>query len=142
MSQQGCSLFNLSVPVAPGVVLPYRFVDFTGLQATVQGQKVAGVANHGAAAAGASFDFTVIGTAIVEAGAAFAVGHALISDASGRAIPNSGALIVGAGAVAMTSTAANGAVLTGSDLPEWVAAEALQAAVNVGDLVEVLLVRR
>lgn len=141
MSQQARSLFNLSFPVAPSAVLPFRFVDFSGAQATVQGQKVAGASNR-RAAAGASFDATIIGTAIIEAGAAFAAGHALISDNVGRAIPNSGALAIGAGAVAVTSSAANGAILTGSDLPEWVAAEALQAAVNVGDLVEVLLVRR
>lgn len=141
MSQQAHSLFNLSVPAAPGAVLPFRFVDFTGAQATVQGQKVAGASNRGAAQ-GQPYDATVIGTAIIEAGGAFPVGQALMSDASGRAIANSGALAVKAGAVAMTSTAANGAVLSGSDLPEWVAAEALQAAVNAGDMVEVLLVRR
>ncbi len=141
MSQQARSLLNLSIITALSAVTAYRFVDFTGVQATVQGQKVMGVSAR-AAAQGQGFEVAVIGTAIVEAGAAFAAGQALMSDALGRAIPNTGALGVKAGAVAMTSTAANGAVLSGSDLPEWVAAEALQAAVNVGDLVEVLLVRR
>lgn len=141
MSLQARSLFNLSIVAAPALVAACRFVDFSGAQATVQGQKVAGVSNRGAAQ-GQSYDATVIGTAIIEAGAAFPVGQALISDAVGRAIANSGALNIKAGAVAMTSVGANGAAdLGGSDLPEYVAAEALQAAVNVGDLVEVLLRR-
>lgn len=141
MSQQARSLFNLSVPAAPSAVLPYRFVDYLGAQATVQGQKVAGVSNRGAAQ-GQPYDATVIGTAIIEAGGAFPVGQALISDAVGRAIANGGALNIKAGAIAVTSLAANGAGnLGGSDLPEYVACEALQAAINAGDLVEVLLRR-
>lgn len=141
MSQQARSLLNISVPVAPGAVTAFRAVDFAGAQATAQGQKVMGVAQRGAAQ-GQGYEATVIGTAIVEAGGAFTAGHPLIVDASGRAIANSGALNVAAGATAVTSGAANGAsVLAGSDLPEYVFADAVQAATQAGDLVEVLLRR-
>jgi len=139
MSQQARSIFSISFPVAPGVVTVFRGVDYAGAQATVQGQKIAGIANRGAAS-GAGYEATKLGSAIVEAGAAFAVGASLIMDAQGRAIASTGALNVKAGATAMTSTAANGAgVLGGGDPPEYVFADALQAAAQAGDLVEVMM---
>ena len=138
--QQARSILDQSIIGAPGAVTPFRGVDFTGLQATVQGQKIMGIAKHGAAL-GQNFDVAVIGTCLVEAGAAFNPGQALIMDNQGRAIPNTGALAVKAGATAVTSAAANGAILQGSDLPEYVFADAVGQAVNVGDIVEVLLRR-
>ena len=140
MSKQALSLMNHSIPAAPVAVAAYRAVGFDGAQASVQGQKVMGVANR-PAAIGDGYDATVVGTAVIEAGAAFAVGASLIVDNQGRAIASSGALAIAAGAVAVTSTAANGAILTGGDSPEFVFADALQAAANVGDLVEILLRR-
>lgn len=139
MSKQAISILNLCVPVAVSAVTEYRAVDFSGAQATVQGQKVAGIANRGALA-GDGYDYTAVGTAIVEAGAAFAVGASLIVDAQGRAIASSGPLRVAAGATAVTSAAANGATaLSGGDAPEYVFGDALQAAAAAGDFVEVKL---
>jgi hypothetical protein len=140
MSQQALSLMALSISAALSAVTEYRVVDYAGVQATVQGQKVMGVAKRGAIT-GDGFEVAVIGTAVVEAGAAFAVGASLIVDASGRAIASSGKLGIAAGATAVTSTAANGLILTGGDASEYVFADALQAAVAIGDKVEVLLRR-
>jgi hypothetical protein len=141
MSQQALSLMTLSIPVAPSDVAEYRAVDYTGAQATTQGQKVMGVAKRGALS-GDGYEAAVIGTAVIEAGAAFAVGTSLIVDNQGRAIASTGNLAIAAGATAVTSAAANGTTtLTGGDAPEWVFADALQAASAAGDKVEVLLRR-
>lgn len=140
MSQQALSLMTLAISVAPSLVTEYRAVDYAGVQATVQGQKVMGVAKRGALA-GDGYDVAVIGSAVVEAGAAFAVGASLIVDSQGRAIASTGKLGIATGATAVTSTAANGLILTGGDTSEWVFADALQAAAGAGDKVEVLLRR-
>lgn len=123
--------------VAIGAVTACRAVGFDGAQATVQGQKVLGVA-HTDAADGSELTINTRGTAMIEAGAAIAVGESLIVDAQGRAIPTTGNLAVAAGATAVTSTAANGEILTGGDLPEFVFADALEAAA-AGEFIEVLL---
>lgn len=139
MSQQALSLMAISM-VAAGAVTEYRGIDYAGAQATVQGQKILGIAKRGALT-GDGFEAAVIGTAIVEAGAAFAVGASLIIDANGRAIASTGKLGIAAGAVAVTSTAANGLIITGGDSAEYVIGDALQAAAALGDKVEVLLRR-
>lgn len=136
---QAVSLMALSLR-ASGAVTEYRCVGFGGAQIAAQGAKVAGVADY-AAADGALFAANCVGTAIVEAGAAIAVGDSLIADAQGRAIPSTGPLTVKAGATAVTSTAANGAVLQGAGLPEFVFADALEAASGAGKFVEVLFRR-
>ncbi len=136
---QAVSLMSLSLR-AVGDVPACRCVAFSGAPITAQGAKVAGVADYGAAS-GAWFAATCVGTAIVEAGAAIATGDALIADAQGRAIPSTGPLTIKAGAVAVTSTAANGVLLQGAALPEFVFADALEAASGAGAFVEVLLRR-
>lgn len=140
MTQQALSLMALSISAAISAVVEYRGVDYAGVQATVQGQKIMGVAKRGALA-GDGYEVAVIGTAVVEAGAAFAAGTSLIMDAQGRAIASTGKLGVAAGATAVTSSAANGLILTGGDASEYVFADALQAAAAAGDKVEVLLRR-
>lgn len=126
--------------IASGAVAAFRGVGFDGAQATVQGQKVRGVSPR-AVADGEAGDAIVSGTAVMEAGAAFAKGDSLIVDSSGRAIKFTGALKVATGATEVTSSAANGAILTGSDLPEYVFADAEEAASGAGVFVEVLLRR-
>jgi hypothetical protein len=139
MSKQAISILNISVPVAPGAVTEYRAVGFDGAQASVQGQKVAGVSNRGALI-GDGYEYTAKGTAVIETGAAIVVGASLIVDANGRAITSTGKLAIAAGAVAVTSAAANGtADLVGGDSPEYVFADAMQAAAGAGEFIEVLL---
>lgn len=138
--KQSIPILTLSF-TAPGVVAAHRGVKFSGAQATVQGEKVAGVARSAAAAANDKITVDVKGTTTVESGAAFALGDSLIVDAQGRAIVQTSALRVKAGVVAVTSTAANGAILEGGDATEYVFADALEAAGGAGEFVEVLLRR-
>lgn len=158
MTQQARSILDLSL-LATGAIAYARAVNVAattaigaigGVQATVSGQKVVGVARR-AAAVGAYVDVTCTGTAVVEAGAAIALGARVMCDTSGRAVTATvmtatvGSLIVGAGAVAVTSTAANGAIITGAptllggDTPLYIWGTALQAAAAAGDLIEVLI---
>lgn len=140
MSQQQVPLLKHPITSA-GVISKRRLVGFDKLQATVQGQKVLGVADMDASAAGKDLPVIVMGTAICEAGAAVAAGATLISDASGRVITNTGAIKIAAGGVAVTSVAANGATdITGSDLPEFVVGYALEAAAGAGSFIEVRLI--
>lgn len=126
--------------VAAGAVLAYRGVRFNGAQASVKGQKILGISQR-AAANGEASDAVTSGSTTVEAGAAIASGDSLIMDATGRAIPVTGALAIAAGATGVTSTAANGNVLIGGDLPEHVFGDALEVAGAAGDLIEVLMRR-
>lgn len=139
MSKQQIELLSLSIATTSAVTAR-RGVGFDGAQATVQGQKIQGIA-YTDAAVGDELRLTSAGTAIVEAGAAINVGDSLIVDAQGRAIPSTGKLEVAAGATAVTSSAANGAILTGGDSPEYVFGDALEAAAAAGDFVEVFLRR-
>ncbi|MBF0096275.1 MAG: DUF2190 family protein [Magnetococcales bacterium] len=139
MSRQNITLLTLTV-IAAGVVGAHRAVGYGGAQASAQGQKVMGVSQC-PAVAGEAVGLVSSGTAVVESGAAFDVGQSLIVDSQGRAIPSIGALALAAGAVAVTSSAANGAILHGGEMPEYVFADALQAASKAGEFVEILLRR-
>jgi hypothetical protein len=91
------------------------------------------------------------GTAVAEAGAAVTVGAALVMDVSGRVVPatalavSSAGITVAVGATAVTSTLANGAILsgngtvTGGDLPQFVVGYALEAAAAAGNFIEILM---
>ncbi len=138
MSQQAHDIFSLSF-TAPSAVAQYRGVDFAGAQIAAAGARIAGIAKR-PAAIGEPFEAAVIGTATCEAGAIIAVGQALQMDAQGRVIP-ADPLTVAAGATAVTSTAANGAILAGGDLPQFVVGHALEAASGAGAFIEVLLRR-
>jgi hypothetical protein len=139
MSQQATTLLEHSVTAA-GVIAQRRCVTFGNLQATVAGSKVLGVAVTPAAAAGAVIPVAIIGTCIIETGGVFAIGATLITDNQGRAVANTGALALAAGAVAVTSVAVNGATdLVGSDLPEFVIGIALQASAAAGSFIEMKL---
>jgi hypothetical protein len=139
MGQQSRSLFTLSFPAAPGAVARGRGVDFTGAQIAVAGAKGAGIARRDAAI-GESFEATSIGTEVCEAGGVFNAGDSLAFDAQGRVVAAS-ALTVAAGATAVTSTAANGAILAGGILPQWIVGDALEASSGAGVFVEVMLAR-
>lgn len=139
MSQQNISILTITL-IADGDVAENRAVGFYGNQADMRGQKAIGV-SMARAINGEAVTVITHGTAIIESGGAFAVGASLITDTLGRAIPASGTLTLASGVVAVTSSAANGAVLQGADLPESVFADALQAATGVGEFIEVLLRR-
>ena len=139
MSQQNISVLTLTL-IASGSVVENRAVGFDGAQATTQGQKVMGSAMT-VAANGETLGVITHGTAIMETGAAIAVGDSIITDVQGRAMAATGSVTVASGAVAVTSSAANGALLQGADLPEFVFADALQPASAAGEFIEVLLRR-
>jgi hypothetical protein len=134
--QQAHDIFTLSF-IASGAVAAYRGVDFSGAQITAAGARPAGIAKRGAAS-GAGFEAAVIGTAVCEAGGSFSVGDPLQMDSSGRVIAAT-ALVVAAGATSVTSTAANGAIITGGIVPQAVIGHALEASTGVGEFHEVLL---
>ena len=140
MGTQNIATLTLT-KAASGVIAANRAVTFAGAQASVQGEKIMGVARAPAAAIGDLVPVDVAGTVVMEAGAAIAIGDAIIVDNVGRAIASTGALAVAAGAVAVTSSAANGAILTGGDGPEYVLGDALDAAAAAGALIEILLRR-
>lgn len=110
MSAQNISLLTLTL-VAAGAVAANRFVTPGGAQAGNGANAIGG--SRYAVALGDKFPVDAIGTAVIEAGAAFASGATLQSDANGKAI-----------------TYAAGAKV----------AIALQAAGAAGELIEVLLV--
>lgn len=110
MSQQNFPVLTLSVKAA-GAVAARRFVTPAGAQAGA-GAGALGVSGF-AAASNEMVNVVALGTAVVEAGAAFALGAALQADADGRAITKDAGATV---------------------------ARALQAAGAAGDLVEVLLI--
>lgn len=138
MSQQAHDIFTLSF-IAANAVTQYRGVDFSGNQIAAQGARICGVAKR-PAAVGDNFEVAVVGTATCEAGAVIAVGQLLQMDNQGRVIPADAATIT-AGAVAVTSSAANGAILSGGYLPESIIGTALEAASAAGNYIEVLLHR-
>lgn len=170
MGQQANSIFTLSVTATTPIVA-YRGVDFNGAQTAAIGAKIIGIAKRGAAVghefevacvgtatceAGAAF---AKGVALVMN----PLGQVVAASFLGALAPVStlavgvGTLAVAAGAIPVTSAAVNGAgtitgapaltgaiaapVFFGGDLPQFVIGHALEAAVNVGDFVEVLLCR-
>lgn len=111
MGAQNISLLTLTIAAAAAVAAN-RFVTPGGAQAGADANTIG--ASRYAAALGEKFPVDVIGTAVVEAGAAIAAGATLKSDADGKAI----------------TWAAAGAKV----------AIALQAAGAAGELIEVLLI--
>lgn len=158
MSRQFVPLLALTL-VASGAVTAHRAVGHDGAQATVANQKVIGIADTDAADT-KQFAVTVKGTAIVETGAAIVKGVALAVDASGRVVTAAALAVadpamtadgvIDAGATPVTSSAANGDVLTltvtaaqgaitGGYLPQYILGDALEAASGAGEFIEVLL---
>lgn len=139
MGKQNISILELSA-IAAGAITQYRGVDFAGNQIAAQGSKIFGIARFAVPAAGDDVTVWAKGTAVCEAGAAIAVGQSLIMDNQGRVIPSTSLLKIAAGAVAVTSVAANGlADLVGGDSPEQVIGDAMEAAAAAGAFIEVLL---
>lgn len=92
---------------ASGAIEQYRFVRHAGAHSGA-GNAALGVAQH-AAAVGESAAVQVLGIGQVEAGAAVAVGDAVESDASGKAITNTTGVILGR---ALEAAAADGDFIT------------------------------
>lgn len=83
MSQQNIALLALPLTLS-GTVTADRFVTAAGAQTGADGNAI-GVARSGGVS-GEKVTTDVVGTAIVEAGAAITAGATLKADASGRAI--------------------------------------------------------
>jgi hypothetical protein len=133
-----------AIPIkSAGVIVANRFVGFDGNQATVQGQACLGVAEYGVDAAhvGLMVPCARLGSKQVEAGGVLAAGNPVITDSQGRAIAATGPLAIAAGATAVTSSAANGAILTGSTPPESVLGQVApgSSSSGAGQYVEILL---
>lgn len=112
MSQQAISL--LALPVAlTGTVAANRFVTPAGAQAGADANTL-GVART-AGVAGEKITVDVIGTAVVEAGAAIAAGATLETDASGRAV--TWATSGGKVAIALQAASAAGQMIEALLLP-------------------------
>lgn len=109
-------LYAETVVAGSGGVTANRCVKYDGTQASVQGEKVLGIAEYNESQ-GRPVSVACIGTKIAEAGAAFSRGDELVADANGRLIanPESGG--------------------------EHVVADALADAATAGDLAEVFLRR-
>ncbi len=75
--------------IAAAAVLPQRFVGFDNTNIGVAGAKPMGVADYGAGV-GEAFAVNTLGTAKIEAGAAFNDGDPVKSDATGKAIGQAG----------------------------------------------------
>ncbi len=136
---QAISLLDLPV-ISAGAISRGRMVTFAGAQVAAANAKALGIAKFGVAAAGADVTVVVCGTAVAEAGAAVTVGQPLAADAQGRVVPAT-SLAVASGATAVTSSAANGAILSGGELPQFIIGDALQAAGAAGAFIEILLRR-
>lgn len=113
-----------------------RFVAPDGTAYPAAGANVFGVALF-AGVTGDTIDMVISGIAVVEAGGTIAVGDHLTADSSGRVVA-AAALVVAAGATPVTSSAANGAILTGGITPQVIVGKALTAGAT-GDDILVLL---
>jgi hypothetical protein len=111
MSQQSTPIFTLT-QLLSGTVTARRFVKVTGAQAGA-GENTLGVARTGGSS-GERIAVDVLGTAVVEAGAAVTAGDTIKADSNGKAI----------------TWATSGAKV----------ALALQTAAGDGSLIEVLLI--
>lgn len=101
--KQSIPLLTLTL-LASGAIISDRFVTPAGAVAGA-GVNTQGVANS-AAVIGANFTATVMGTAIVEAGAAIAAGALIETDAAGRAITKAAGVTVARLAPGEIATAA------------------------------------
>lgn len=149
MGLAAVDIFTLNA-VATSAIAQYRCVGFDDAQINAIGADVKGISKR-PAAIGEAVELAAIGTAIIESGGAFAVGAPLMADALGRVVVGAamsvgiGTLAVGAGAVAVTSSAANGAILTGApaiagcELPQHLVGYALTASTAAGQFIEVKL---
>lgn len=151
MGQAATSIFNLSAKASTAIAA-YRCVTYANAQSTAIGGEVKGISMR-PAAIGEMLELAVLGTAVIETGAAIAIGQALMCDASGRAVVasvltlNDGSLSIAAGAVPVTSTAANGVgivvgapgVLSGCELPQHLIGYALEASSAAGQFIEIKL---
>src|SRR3989338_3035630 len=124
---------------AAAAITKNRFVGFDGLHCGA-GKKAYGVSR---------FDIPINeygsivlgGVVVVESGGALTKGKPVKSDANGKAVEG-GAMdgVVDSGAVAVTSSAANGNILTlnGSEAPEVINGYAIEAASGAGEFIRIL----
>ncbi len=122
--------------VATAAITAGQFVGYDGAVCAANA-KALGVAVYDADI-GDNCSVAVEGRYIVTAGGAVAVGDAITSDATGKAVVAS-ALGIATGATTVLSTAANGAIVTGGVAPVAINGYARTAAATSGDLIEIEL---
>lgn len=83
MSRQAISLLTLTVALT-GTVAAHRFITAAGAQATADANTLGVARSEGVS--GEKIPVDVIGTAVVEAGAAIALGATLETDSTGRGV--------------------------------------------------------
>lgn len=105
MSAQSRPVLTLTRQAA-GAVQKRRYVGVNNLQATVAGQAILGVSRSDAAL-GADMPVDVIGTTIIETGAAVPEGP-VMADAQGRAIAFTGAVGTHRGGIALEASTGAG----------------------------------
>lgn len=118
-----------------------RFIDYAGNHCAL-GEAARGVSVFGVAS-GEYETLIEAGIAVIEAGGAVSVGGAVVADANGKAIAATAlAATVDSGVTTVTSSAANGAIITvaGSETPQIINGRALDAASADGDFIRVKLI--
>lgn len=103
MSRQAFPILTLSLTLS-GTVVAERFVTVAGAQSGAAGNAL-GVART-AGVSGDVVPVDVVGTTIVETGAAIAVGALVEADSSGRAVTKSAGVTLGRLAPGQSATAA------------------------------------
>jgi hypothetical protein len=103
------SVLTLSVVAAAALTI-HRFVTALGA-VPAAGAACIGVTRTGAAAAGDLVPVDVLGTAVVETGAAIAAGAAIECDSSGRAITHTSGVKLGRMAPGQAAAGAAGALV-------------------------------
>jgi hypothetical protein len=127
----------LALTVTPTADVPAcRAVGYDGALVDATGARVFGVSQY-MIPAGRAGAVTVVGTATIEAGAAVAVGDALIADDQGRAIP-AAALAIQSGVTTLTSTLSTGNFV-GAILPQHIFGGAMEVAAVAGQYIQIFL---
>lgn len=142
MSEQYYPISTRGIKAAADIV-KQRFIGYNLQQVAVVGGRARGVSMNDALT-GRDCDLIERGSAPVVSGGVFAAGEPIMSDAQGRAVLAANLTAsVDVGATPVTSTAANGAIITlaGANLPQHVLGVALEASTGADEIHEIDLWR-
>lgn len=119
--------------IPSGVINPNRFVDLSGAQAAA-GEAARGITHEGAIAGEKAVPVIVLGTAVIEAGAAFDAGVNLSSDAQGRAVLAANASDYAINAISVEEATAAGDFVEVIVVPPIVRATMIRAAAQANSV--------